>query len=1167
MKAIENIPLVSRWLRHPGIRRVQGLALVVGIALAPVLAHRMQRAAATASATASSKPTQIQRARMSDEISIHAAGRGNPWINLSDGHELITPYSGPAELTQILERNEARPLSLCSADFDEDGVPDLISGYAGPNGGIVALLRGNVDSIYPNAHEAQNRRAEGTFTDAPFLAPAYVFGVPEAADFIGAGDFDGDGHWDVVAAARGSNRLQMLSGDGRGGLRETTRIDLPGGVTAMVVGEINRRDGLDDVVVGVSGEYGAKVLVFEGPEGALRANPEIFDAPAEVTSMTLGQLNDEYEMDLAVASGSELLLVHGRDRRLSLDAARQAEVKAAEISGRTFLMQIRSIAVGDFTGRHTGDIALLLDDGSIHAVNRDNAGGDLPSAGKSVAEWREDVLAGGSWSWQGQLVSARMASAPSDTLLVLDSSGRQLHVVAIDDQTRASDAEATTLSPISMSLDAEGAPVAVLPMRLNEDALSDLVVLSSGHSAVAVAKTRPQAAFVVINTNDSGVGSLRQAILDANNSAGADTISFNIPGAGTKSINLQSSLPIVTGAVTIDATTQPGFAGTPLIAIRSNRQGSTLQITGGNSVVRGLDICTVAPSSLDIEILTAGANRIEGDVISELGVTIRSSNNVVGGTTPSASNKFADNPSSANVVLTGQSATGNQVRGNSFLAQANTCLNSQGCGVAISVSGANNVIGGTVPQARNIIFGSPSTFDILVDQSGTGTIIQGNFIGVDVSGTRASGSRSGVQVWSINTTIGGTTSQARNVISGHLGTGVVILSTSATDTFNLVQGNYIGTDSTGTNALGNSDGVVISLAKKTTIGGNDASRNVISGNRGDGVFIVSVVGTFGCGLLLTPTAQSVDFPVLSNYIGTDASGTQRIGNGRNGVEISVDSFSHEISRNRIAFNGRSGIAIPEFSFSASGRLANAELPAFSIKILNNAIFSNGILGIDLVDDGVTQNDLRDLDAGANLRQNFPVLISSNLPSAPADGTLSPAASLSVSGNFNSKPNSTFTLQFFFGSGCVASGHQFIGAIPVPLGSLPVSTDGNGNASYTFSFEFPVGRSSGFVNCTATDASDNTSEASTCLAVMNPLRIVSACKGEGKQLVINGSGFVDGAKVYINGVVEKKTRFASSTQVIAFKAGKRTFTGDTLKVRNPDGSETQELTYTRVDCPP
>jgi hypothetical protein len=79
-------------------------------------------------------------------------------------------------------------------------------------------------------------------------------------------------------------------------------------------------------------------------------------------------------------------------------------------------------------------------------------------------------------------------------------------------------------------------------------------------------------------------------------------------------------------------------------------------------------------------------------------------------------------------------------------------------------------------------------------------------------------------------------------------------------------------------------------------------------------------------------------------------------------------------------------------------------------------------------------------------------------------------------------------------------------------------------------------------------------------------ITSACKGDGKQLVINGSGFVDGAKIILNDAQEK-TSFVSSTQIIAKKAGKRAVTGDTLKVRNPDGAETTVLIYTRVNCSP
>src|SRR2546421_3059938 len=167
------------------------------------------------------------------------------------------PYHPPIRNHQSRSCSKlTQPLALASGDFDKDGVPDLISSYAGyagvPPAAFITLHRGNVDSIYPNTHEAEERKARGEFTDAPFLSPAKVFAAPTEPDFIGAGDFDADGHLDVVMAARGTDRLYWIAGDGHGGFGGTPGIELPGRVTAMTVGEVNRRDGLADVGVGVT---------------------------------------------------------------------------------------------------------------------------------------------------------------------------------------------------------------------------------------------------------------------------------------------------------------------------------------------------------------------------------------------------------------------------------------------------------------------------------------------------------------------------------------------------------------------------------------------------------------------------------------------------------------------------------------------------------------------------------------------------------------------------------------------------------------------------------------------------------------------------------------------------------------------------------------------------
>jgi len=165
-----------------------------------------------------------------------AAHRGAPFLNLRDGRPVQTSYHGDSASARALQANQATPLALASADFDEDGAPDLASGFASPDGaGLVAIHRGNEAALWPYGAALRNGEPP------PFHPEARVFALPEQPDFLGAGDFDADGHWDIVAARRGSRALYLLPGDGHGGFGAPQRIDLPAGVTALCTGEVNRR--------------------------------------------------------------------------------------------------------------------------------------------------------------------------------------------------------------------------------------------------------------------------------------------------------------------------------------------------------------------------------------------------------------------------------------------------------------------------------------------------------------------------------------------------------------------------------------------------------------------------------------------------------------------------------------------------------------------------------------------------------------------------------------------------------------------------------------------------------------------------------------------------------------------------------------------------------------
>lgn len=505
-----------------------------------------------------------------------------------------------------------------------------------------------------------------------------------------------------------------------------------------------------------------------------------------------------------------------------------------------------------------------------------------------------------------------------------------------------------------------------------------------------------QAANIFVsNTNDSGAGSLRQAIINANATASLDTIIFDIPGAGVRTITPASQLPEITKPLIIDGTSQPGYSGTPLIELNGSLAGPTahgLLITGGNSWVKGLAINRF--KNVGIYLDNLGQNTVSGNYI-------------------------------------GTNASGTGALGNNNGVVVNTPI---------------STVGGTTIAARNIISGNK--YDgVAIGNKATGSIVRGNHIGTNAAGTAAlpNGSQGVYLTYAENILIGGVVPGARNVISGNGYYGLYM----SESTSNTVQGNYIGTDASGSAPLGNAQGgVYLSASANNLIGGNvAAASNVISGNNSHGIGIRLGI--------------SVGNQIKGNFIGSEKTGTNPVPNSGYGILLREDVTGTRIGglnaedKNTIAFNGRGGILVE----SGIGN-----------EILRNYIVVNHGLGIDLGDEGVLPNDANDTDSGANNLQNFPAVssVSRDLSSTIFTGAL------------NSKANTEYRIEFFYvGSPDLngsCQGQYYLGTIP----SLITNASGDANFNMTLPLVLaPVGQ---YVTATATDSSGNTSEFSPCTLI-------------------------------------------------------------------------------------
>jgi CSLREA domain-containing protein len=518
-------------------------------------------------------------------------------------------------------------------------------------------------------------------------------------------------------------------------------------------------------------------------------------------------------------------------------------------------------------------------------------------------------------------------------------------------------------------------------------------------------------ADVTVNTTadvdlDDAECSLREAIIAANTDANhngcirtatsVDTIGFDL-GAGTPSIAVTGSdLPNLSGPVIIDGATG----------------GATrVEISGGGSRVRGVSFLLGADATGSIVrnlvingftstqlLLSNGSDYVvEGNLI---------------GLDPTGT--FLKDPGSQGIEIC-----------NGF-----SCGTSQG-----------HRIGGTTPAQRNVIAANGTGITV----GGSGVVIQGNFIGTDVTGTVALGSGfpTGIGLGNVSgTVIGGIDQGAGNVIVGFTGVFVGGNPALARSSGTIIQGNVIGTDVTGSADLGGGgSGVALFHAVNTLIGGAaPGAGNLISG-QADGV----AGGSSGV------SGGSVDdTTVQGNLIGTDASKTGAIGNSGFGITLGDDAV---IEGNVIAFNGNDGIEL--------------NCGACIQRISANAIHSNGALGIDLNSgsNGVTPNDADDGDSGPNGRQNFPALASVVF----GGGT-------TIDGTLDSTPDTTFRIEIFANDACDASGNgegeTFVG------GKDDVTTDANGDASFTVTLDQDVPAGT-IMTATAIAPDGSTSEFSPC----------------------------------------------------------------------------------------
>jgi hypothetical protein len=608
--------------------------------------------------------------------------------------------------------------------------------------------------------------------------------------------------------------------------------------------------------------------------------------------------------------------------------------------------------------------------------------------------------------------------------------------------------------------------------------------------AMALAAPLTANTYTVTSTADSGVGTLRQAILDANTNPGADTIAFNIVGSGVHTIAVASALPTITGPTTVDGYTQPGSsANTNPTSMGLN---TVLQIEIDCSAVGATNCLKVAADDVTIKGLVMNrAPQYEIDVLD----------------------------THQNFVLEG-CFLGTDPSGTQIPAPFHGSLR-------FNQNHTNGRVGGTTPAARNLI-GVDNGAGLLLAVGPPGFIdglVAGNLIGTDVSGKHpiGLGGAKGINILGgTNTVIGGTSTDARNVINGGINVGSGTPPTGATGNF--IRGNYIGIDVTGTITFTCHNECIRLNDNANTVGGSaPGAGNRIGGSDSSGIFVQQ---------------SSSGSVIQGNFIGTDETGTVRIPNPTYGIRV---------------YQATGGVTIGGINPGEGNVISNSGTAGVGVEISGlatirgNSIFDNASanptygLGIDLLEGtvpGVTFNDAGDADTGSNGLQNYPFITS----------VVYGASTTTVNGTLSSAPSTIYDVDFYGNPLCQRRPQDLTEARTF-LGTQPVTTDGSGNAS--FSVVLPVAVANGsLLTATATDPAGNTSELSPRFAIVSTPAYGNQ---NATNITVTGLAFEDGATVTVGGIAATNVVVTDSHTLTATTPHLTPGSANAIVVSNPGGA--------------